>query len=161
MAVFDEIIDEVKEGLGSEPGLKDITFVEFFKDYKRVNPLPHNLITIGIKKIEIKNKAFGKYLGFVRGNECFGKTGTIYITINIFVPKNNGGEATAEIFSRICNTLMNNSLHEQIVSIECGNVEFDKVSSAFVLSCIMKLEVIIGQQNDEAGITSIIVKGGI
>lgn len=161
MAVFDEIIDEVKETLSSEPDLRDITVVEFFKDYKRVNPLSNNLITIGIKKIEVKNKAFGKYLGMVKGNECFGKTGIISITINIFVPKNNGGETTAEIFSRVCNTLMNNSLHEQILSIECGNVEFDKISNAFVLGCIMKLEVIIGQQNDEADITSIIVKGGI
>ena len=56
---------------------------------------------------------------------------------------------------------MNDNLQEKILSIECGDIDFNKGSDAFVLDCLLRLEVIIGQENDESDITSIIVKGDI
>lgn len=161
MAVFDEIIDEIINTLSSDTQLSDITFIESFKSYKRPNPLKGNLVTIGIKKVELKDKAFGKYFGVVKGNDFFGKNAEITITLNIYVPKSKDGVTTAEIFSKICSTLMNDNFQEQILSIECGDIDFNKGSDAFALDCLLRLEVIIGQENDESDITSIVVKGEI
>lgn len=161
MAVFDGIIDEIISALRSDTQLNDIKFIDSFKSYKRPNPLQYNLVTVGIKKVELKDRAFGKYLGVINGNEFFGKGAEISITLNIYVPKNKDGATTAEIFSRICNTLISDNLEEQILSIECGDIDFNKSYDAFVLDCLLKLKVVIGSGNDESDITSIIIKGEI
>lgn len=161
MAVFDEIIDEVINTLSSDTQLSDITFIDSFKNYKRQNPLQNNLVTVGVKKIELKDKAFGKYLGLVEGKNFFGKKAEIFVTLNIYVPKNQNGISVVEVFSRICDTLMKDNIKEQILSIESGDIEFNKNANAFVLNCILRLEAFIGNETNEPDITNIIVKGEI
>ena len=91
----------------------------------------------------------------------FGKKAEIFVTLNIYVPKNQNGISVVEVFSRICDTLMKDNLKEQILSIESGDLEFNKNANAFVLNCILRLEAFIGNETNEPDITNIIVKGEI
>ena len=161
LAVFNEIIDEIKGVLKEDINLSDINFVDSFRNTQRENPLVNTIVTLGIKSVEIKDKSFGRYLGTRNGNECFGKKGIIEVSLNIYVPKSLSGKTAEDVFYNICNALLFNDIQEQILSIKCSSLNLNKEAGAFVLELSIKLESIIYKQSDETNITKIIVRGDI
>lgn len=161
MGVFDSIICEIKTILSEDNLLSDIIFTDIYNASAKPNPINNIYVGIGLNGVLISDKAFGEYFGIKDGNEIFGKGGNVSLKMKIYCPTKLSGEANCEVFSRLCNSLFASSIKNQITSISCFETTFDHNIGAFVMDCIVKLDVFIGNVNDDTPINNIVVKGVI
>lgn len=161
MGVFDSVVNEIKSILSEDSLLSDIIFTDIYQAIPKPNPINNIYVGIGLDGVSVSNKAFGEYFGIKNGNEIFGKGGNVSLKMRIYCPTKLGGESSLEVFSRLCNSLFESNLKNQITSITCSETTFDHNIGAFILDCIIKLDIFIANINNDAPIANIVVKGVI
>lgn len=159
LQTFDEIAEEVKTVLQENQELSDLTFVNSFRSTKKPNPIRSTYVSIGVSGVEFLDGAFGNYFGKFNNNELIGRNCCVSIGLRIYSSKDNDGDLCCQAFSKISYALILNNKLKGINKISCKEVSFDKSADAFFLDCMFKLNVFVGNSDDEIEISDIIVEG--
>lgn len=158
MAIFDELVESVRTTLSNDQQLKDIQFVHAHRVKRKPSPLKKVYVTLGIDGVQIENSAFANYLGNENGKEIFGRCAHVSIQCRIYSPQNLGGLPCSDAFSRISSALLFRQSELRVDSVSCKDVKYNTSAGDFLLECVIKLFILLGEQEDETLVRDIVVE---
>lgn len=156
--MFETLINSIIQILQNNTALNDFIFMSSFTRQLKPNPISQITVCVGMGSSKITNTAFGDFLGNSGSYEYFGKKSIFNAKLLIYAPTHLGGVACCQAFSKIANTLMFSNSTIPVLSLECKEVKYDKVSDAFLLECNASCLLMLGQKSEDSTISGIVVK---
>lgn len=158
MSQFDAAVSRVIEHLKGDPDLGGIRFVSGYPSYPRSSPVKQPIAAVALQGVQLQSGGLGGYLGRTEQQELSGNRVELSISIRIYSPLPLGGEGCADVFSRICASLMLGGLGG-VLSVDGGALRYDGEASAFRMECTVKLRLYWGMDSGGQIVERVTVKG--
>lgn len=158
MSRFDTAVQNVLRKLQEDPALTDIRFVAGYSPSPRPNPLHQVTAAVALQGAELTRGGLGGYLGTSGGGELTGSRVELSVCIAISVPPQLGGDACADVFSRVCASLMLDG-SGGVRSVTGDALRYDAASGGFRMDCTARLRLYWGQSDSGPMVERVTVKG--
>lgn len=156
--MLDEIVTEVLARLQAEENLKDVRFVPAFSPARKPAPLRRPMGTVGLRGVTMEEGALGGLLGRREGNSLTGGRAAAELSIGLYLPRESGGAACGELFSRLCDCLALGGL-QGVRALTAGPAHWEEDAGAYVMECTLRLRLYLGREESGQPVTGLVVKG--
>ena len=149
---FNAVVEKIISLFSEDENLSDITFLSSYPSTDKPVPMDRTYVTVGFRGAKIATNSFGDYQGESLNSVMYGRRAEINIGIKIYCPLKEGGNMCADVFSRLCDSLMFRDRGFAIEKAQCGKINFDMDVSAMSLEAEIEIKSIIGGREQSLAI---------